>query len=775
MAQEKKKYAEKVYDKWNNGVDRAFGNITPKDRLLILASNAAAAFCAFVLMLGKLPFSGKTFGSPLCDAFISASGRFALGAFAGAIYGAFTLSAAPSEYIILASVIIIRYLSSRLTGTRSSGFWSAEESPLMRLAASAVISLMRALMSLSQSGFSGADYGALIRTMLLAPAACAVMLLYFSNDSSRSGLRRALYYVSMSAVFFAVVYCSSGIRFAGANLGIISAIFLTLCVSYSGGAVWGCVIGALLGISASLEAVFPVAVIGVLSGLLFSAGVASSVGFSVAAGSAAAVLINGFSAGYGFIPEAVIAAAVSAPVLKYGFLPDGFPFPSDARVVRINKNSDVNAYVFSRRNGSERLYSISSALADISTESKRNGAEASTAMRVKAEFCESCPMSPICWESEHQRTFSALSELSGLYLSGVGEIKSRIPERLSERCIKLKDLCIYTEKTASAEKANKREDTVSGELDGLSQMLSTVAGELSDESENDKKCEERIKRTLLSFGMYADSIAVFGKTRKRVFLYGLKQPKTEEESEKLRKALSDVCGESFSEPVFTENKAIFLPTLRFSAENANISESKSGEPANGDRAISFVTDDGCYYSVLTDGMGSGEEASECAEYAASVLEKLLRCGVRNSAAVRMLGVLIKKRFSNIEQFSAIDIMKIDLFSGRTKFLKNGAAESYVLRGGAVYSVNARSMPIGITNDFMPEESDIELCDGDTVVMVSDGICRDSESAEWLRTELMSGVLKSPDALAEDVMQKAVSSFGKSDDMTVSVTKIKLVS
>ncbi len=773
MIQGKKKYAEDIYGKWNNGVGRMFGEMTPKERLLLVASNAFSAFCAFVFMLADIPLFGKALGAPLCDAYVCASGRFAVGAFAGAIYGAYVGSAPPSEYIILVSLLLIRFIASRFTESQRSNFLSLEESFWMRLSSCAALCLLRVTVELIQMGLARESFFPLLLTLTVTPAICSVMLIYFTGCPNVMP-RRAVYYLSMSALFSAVVYCASGIYFIGADLGTIAAVFLTLCVSYCGGAVWGCVIGALLGFFVSAELALSVAVMGILSGLLFSAGVASSVGISVAAGAAVTVFFKGLYAGFDFIPNAVLAAAVTAPVLKYGFLPSSFPFPNThaTQSSRVTKScSEYGAL----ESGSKRLLSLSKALAEVSDIPRHGGLEARTAEHLRNGLCESCPMSPICWDGEYENTFYALCSLSGLYLSGTDNIKEIIPARLSERCVKLKELCAETERLTSEELAKSRMTHFGGELKQVSEMLSTVASELSESAVTDNKTEAQILRALTGIGVTAKGISVLGDTRKRVFIYGLSRFKDDEDTKKLRQAVSKACSEDMAGPIFEDGRAVFVPNTRLEAESSFACETKEGERCSGDRVMTFSAEDGSYYSVIADGMGSGEEAAECAEYASAVLEKLLRSGMSGSVAVRMLGGLMQKRLDQSECFSAVDIMKTDLYSGQTEFVKSGAADSYILRSGAVYTVNSRTVPVGITSELFPEGSCFELRDGDTVVMVSDGLCPDGEGIDWIKNELMSGDIKTAEALASGIMEKAVKMLGKRDDMTVCVTKIRRAS
>ncbi len=776
MTEEKNKYAEAVYKKWNNGIDKAFGGASPKDRLLMLASNAATAFTSFVFTVTPLKILGKALGFPLMYAYVCASGRFSLGAFGGAFYGLFKSSASVTEYIALLAVMLIRFVGWRYLNSERKLNGIFTESAPMRAAACALLCMLRSAMRLALGELSNEAWISILLTLTAAPIICIAMLFYFSGEHRLKGIRRFAYYISMTSLFSLTVYCASNIRYIGGNVGVMTAVFLTLAVSNHGGALAGGSMGALLGALTGLQNTVPLALIGTSSGIFFSLGALSAAGISVTLGAVSAVLMNGIGAVTGFIPEAVISVAISSPVLKYGFLPTDFPFPQAFNSAR-NAELQKHASLVSVKSGCDRLLKLSSAFSELSEsiDSNKNDLHFKVANSIRDNFCESCPMSPICWETEQKNAYLALTALSGLYLSGNFDVQTNMPPWLSERCVRLKELCSETEHNALELKKTANENTFqnSSEFLSISEILEDIAHNTNEEIQNDDELSKKIIRTVNTLGHRVHAATVLGSSRKQVYLYGINKPKSSEDIEKLRKTVSEICGEELSQPIFSEGTATLSAARKFCTESSHAEETKDGEPCSGDRTVSFTTDDGCFYSLITDGMGSGSEASECSQYACVLLEKLLRCNIKKTVAVRILGELLQKRFK--ECFTTVDIMKFDLMSGQTNFLKSGAANSYIIRGGAVYCVSSRTMPIGISSDAFPEESEFELRDGDTVVMMSDGVASEPSDGVWLTRALSSGDLKSPSVLARELLSNAIENRGRSDDMTVSVIKISLAS
>ena len=87
------------------------------------------------------------------------------------------------------------------------------------------------------------------------------------------------------------------------------------------------------------------------------------------------------------------------------------------------------------------------------------------------------------------------------------------------------------------------------------------------------------------------------------------------------------------------------------------------------------------------------------------------------------------------------------------------------------------MPIGILPEVSAEVTEISLCDGDVIVMCSDGVCHDPELGEdensmhiidFLENERMTDMGK----LAENIISDAALYNKRTDDMSVGVFRIK---
>ena len=115
------------------------------------------------------------------------------------------------------------------------------------------------------------------------------------------------------------------------------------------------------------------------------------------------------------------------------------------------------------------------------------------------------------------------------------------------------------------------------------------------------------------------------------------------------------------------------------------------------------------------------------------------------SALEMLNCFV--RGSGGEQFTTVDLMEADLYTGRARFIKSGAAPSFVIRNGQLYRLHSKTVPVGIMRALDAEAVSFELMAGDTVIMMSDGVTGSYEDCPWLY-ELLCGGLCRPDSPAQ---------------------------
>jgi stage II sporulation protein E len=210
---------------------------------------------------------------------------------------------------------------------------------------------------------------------------------------------------------------------------------------------------------------------------------------------------------------------------------------------------------------------------------------------------------------------------------------------------------------------------------------------------------------------------------------------------------------------------------KFQTFAAKATDVKESEVVNGDIISIFDNDEEYFYTLISDGMGSGRDAALTSRVASVFLEKLLSGGNNKAVALEMLNNFI--RCKNMESFATIDLLEIDMLSGQASFIKSGAAPSYIMRNGSLFKIASNSMPVGITREINAEEIKFELQEGDIIVMISDGVAQSFEDSIWLANMLTFDWEEGEglQSMSEKILSGAKLNNKRSDDMTVGLIKI----
>ena len=126
-----------------------------------------------------------------------------------------------------------------------------------------------------------------------------------------------------------------------------------------------------------------------------------------------------------------------------------------------------------------------------------------------------------------------------------------------------------------------------------------------------------------------------------------------------------------------------------------------------------------------------------------------------------------------ESGATLDLLTLDLYTGRAGLFKAGAAPSFLCRAGVVRTLDGASLPMGVLPTVTGRSTALTLDVGDTVVMVSDGALCDGSA--WLcdQLTLSTRLGQSPQQTAEAVAASAVRRSGaRQDDITVAIVRLE---
>ncbi|HWI65464.1 MAG TPA: SpoIIE family protein phosphatase [Symbiobacteriaceae bacterium] len=195
-------------------------------------------------------------------------------------------------------------------------------------------------------------------------------------------------------------------------------------------------------------------------------------------------------------------------------------------------------------------------------------------------------------------------------------------------------------------------------------------------------------------------------------------------------------------------------------------DSYAGEPLGADR----------YLLALSDGMGVGRVAAAESKQCIALLREILKAGFATDVAVKTVNSALLLH-SPEETFATVDLALLDLATGRSEFVKVGAAPSFIKRGQDVTMVKAASVPVGIINQVQVEPEFRILRAGDLVVMITDGVWDvskdDVDKERWILEHLRRESSTDPEKVAESLLAQTLELMPEtSDDLTVLAARIE---
>ena len=194
---------------------------------------------------------------------------------------------------------------------------------------------------------------------------------------------------------------------------------------------------------------------------------------------------------------------------------------------------------------------------------------------------------------------------------------------------------------------------------------------------------------------------------------------------------------------------------------------------SGDNCAIRYLSDGKFAAALSDGMGTGHRASRDSSATVKLLGDFLEAGFDKTIAVRLVNSIMVMKSAN-EAFATVDMCVIDLYSGETEFVKNGAEPSYIKRQEGTETVRSASLPIGVMQDMEIESFARKVGVGDIIVMLSDGLQMKKGHEEWIKNMVDEAAPDMPSQeLADRLIEMATALRGNEaeDDMTVVVLKV----
>ncbi|MCR5600922.1 MAG: SpoIIE family protein phosphatase [Ruminococcus sp.] len=544
---------------------------------------------------------------------------------------------------------------------------------------------------------------------------------------------------SCAVVYIVTIASLCAVKLPALDLGVIAGAAATLTASYfygqTGGVLCGTLTvgGAFLSSSSAGTEIVLLPVAGLLAGffnkqrpqtsaVLFTVIYFVMTVFTGLSVNSAESIMNIICAALIFIP---VSGRFSDKWISTGTEPAAV-FP-DVINTRMSFLSDTFREL---RCESERISDI---LAD-GSDNDREIAENSEAV------CSMCYRRPFCWKSDRGNTYRGFSKLSEMCEFS----RESFPSELSD-CLHKDELLDAFNRSSHEKAAAKLMEMRFSESRSLLHEQMKITEELIRAAGErlDVRCSETVSRSirakLCKFGFEPTAVIAYYNARDRLLaeVY-FSADNAPESSRRICDLIADELHLQLDCTEFVrsgnEVRIRVFEKPAYSMEVYAASSCAENESANGDTHTAFTDGAGIGYVVLSDGMGTGRNASAESHMVVGLFKRLTASGVNFESAIKLINsIMITK--SSEESFATLDVLRIDLDECVLTVVKSGAAATLIRHRGGVMKITAPTFPIGI---YERSEIFTRVCEfeaGDIVIMFSDGI---SENAYPFIKELLLG-------------------------------------
>ena len=392
--------------------------------------------------------------------------------------------------------------------------------------------------------------------------------------------------------------------------------------------------------------------------------------------------------------------------------------------------------------------------------------------RAAQHICADCAISNHCWNAARERTLELFSQLEQPLRVHGNLTRRNAPAAFKENCARWMELCEeinrlwsqYLAQASARRRIAQVRSVVAEQLGGVSELLNELADGTAPLPPAPPELVDTITHALEQNGcLLRDLHCSLPKDGRLSVTLSVR---CFEDGALTADELADILSDALSmelEPIGDTDGDILtfsrIPpcTVRFgAAQHMRTGEALCGDAYDavdiGDRAV----------MLISDGMGSGGRAAVDAAMTCGLLARLLKAGFGMKGALRVVNSALLVR-SGDESLATSDCVQIDLFTGMAHFCKAGASRSFIRHGNSVIPVDLPSLPLGIMREVDCAACDIQLCDGDIVVMVSDGAADCAEDCDWIRAAMLAHTDAEPRALARSIVSLAAEKCSSADD------------
>ena len=472
----------------------------------------------------------------------------------------------------------------------------------------------------------------------------------------------------------------------------------------------------------------------------------------------------------------------AAGIVLYLILPKRDPLTAEDPPALPHPGEDLDGAkeTVSRKMGAmaEAFHALSDQLRQtLRPEDRGNENPAEIFTRTADQVCHRCALRGTCWQKEYEHTRGMCNDATAPILERGRALSTDFPGQFAERCIRFADfistvnreLTAFLRRRQLTRRTWESRQALCGQYAQLDHLMQGVAAECSAGLTPDLPRQEKLRGFLRSMNLEGGMVYYDKEGRLQV-----ETPDHEDlRSRSAWQELTEVLGVPLREPEAHRGRLIFSQAEPLRAVASLSGQPRNGEEVSGDRGTWFRREDGMLFFLLCDGMGSGPAARQDSTQASELIERFLRAGMDPAQALETVSSALTLR-GNDRGSTSVDLLVIDLFSGRTSIYKQGAAPTYIRRHQQVKCASGSAVPAGLVTGpaARPEVHRFRGDPGDWILLLTDGILCGREDG-WLRDLLAHYDGSSPSELAGRVLRESREQTQGEDDGTVLAIRLEL--
>ncbi len=401
---------------------------------------------------------------------------------------------------------------------------------------------------------------------------------------------------------------------------------------------------------------------------------------------------------------------------------------------------------------------------------------------VGERVCRHCSLCHVCWQEKYSDTADAMMKAVNQLSKGGRLEEKHFSAYFKKYCIKLDKIMdavrnfyeLYRLNAVWKHKLSENTGAFQTQFIELSKIICQLKQNIEANRYFDARLSSELYSTLGNEGYFVKEASVI-KTACENYEVRLElKPCKHSQScvPQLKNIISDVLGV----PVVRSEGGCAKDVCRLifsEGESGKICQriqsiSKQDSSPTGDSHIISQINRNQYLMALSDGMGSGQEASRVSTSVVTLLDELIRAGFSPESAYKMLNSFLIAFCSG---FSTLDYVFIDLKRMTAKMLKTGACPTFLKRGNEVIVVENASLPAGICPK-KPFIKTLHLKEGDMLFMVSDGVMEALPEEDWIYSLIQKNNTTDISEAVDLIASVAQQDFEvRGDDITVMGVKI----